>query len=43
VYGLDSKGKKLSQGSGVVLPGGEVATNCHVLKDTRIYSVTYRE
>jgi tetratricopeptide (TPR) repeat protein len=43
VYGSDAKGKKQSQGSGVVLPGGEVATNCHVLKSTPVYSVNYRD
>ena len=43
VYGYGTKGKKQSQGSGVVLPGGEVATNCHVLKGTSDYSVNYRD
>lgn len=43
VYGYDVKGKKQSQGSGVVLPGGDVATNCHVLKGTPDYSVNYRD
>ncbi|MBM4181533.1 MAG: serine protease [Betaproteobacteria bacterium] len=41
VYGADAKGKKQSQGSGVVLPGGEVATNCHVLKGALDYSIHY--
>jgi tetratricopeptide (TPR) repeat protein len=43
VYGLDAKGNKQSQGSGVALPGSGVATNCHVLRDTPNYSVTYRD
>ncbi|MDP1537850.1 MAG: tetratricopeptide repeat-containing serine protease family protein, partial [Burkholderiales bacterium] len=30
---LDKQGKTLGQGSGVVLPSGKIATNCHVLKD----------
>lgn len=30
---LDAEGKQISQGSGVLLPGGRVATNCHVIKD----------
>ncbi len=29
----DSKGEVLSQGSGVLLPSGKIATNCHVVKD----------
>lgn len=31
VYGNDSEGKYQSLGSGVVLPSGEVVTNCHVV------------
>jgi Flp pilus assembly protein TadD len=41
VHGLDAKGKQQSLGSGVVLPGGEVATNCHVIKDARQYRVKF--
>ena len=41
VHGLDAKGKQQSLGSGVVLPGGEVATSCHVIKEARQYRVKY--
>ena len=30
---LDAKGESTGQGSGVVLPSGKIATNCHVVKD----------
>jgi len=30
---FDATGDATSQGSGVLLPGGRVATNCHVIKD----------
>jgi tetratricopeptide (TPR) repeat protein len=30
---LDEKGEVLKQGSGVILPSGKIATNCHVVKD----------
>ena len=30
---LDAKGEEKSQGSGVLLPSGKIATNCHVVKD----------
>ncbi len=33
VQALDSQGKPKSQGSGVMLPSAQVATNCHVVKD----------
>lgn len=37
VYGLDAHGKKQTQGSGVILPNGDIATNCHVIdKSSRI-------
>ena len=30
---LNAKGEEKSQGSGVLLPSGKIATNCHVVKD----------
>jgi hypothetical protein len=33
VYGIDKDNNRSSIGSGVVLPSGDVATACHVLKD----------
>ncbi|MDP1537713.1 MAG: tetratricopeptide repeat-containing serine protease family protein, partial [Burkholderiales bacterium] len=30
---LDAKGKETAFGSGVILPSGKIATNCHVVKD----------
>lgn len=33
VKALDAQGKPVGQGSGVLLPSGKVATNCHVLED----------
>ena len=32
VENIDAKGKAQSMGSGVVLPDGDVVTNCHVVK-----------
>jgi tetratricopeptide (TPR) repeat protein len=43
VHGHDAKDKTKIQGSGVVLPGGAVVTNCHVLKNTARYSVIHRD
>ncbi len=39
VEAFDPQGKFLGQGSGVVLPSGHVATNCHVVEDGFIYTV----
>jgi S1-C subfamily serine protease len=36
---LDAKGKAKSQGSGVLLPSGKVATNCHVVEGGVSYRV----
>ncbi|MBW6504599.1 serine protease [bacterium] len=36
---LDAKGKVKGQGSGVILPSGKVATNCHVVKEGASYQV----
>lgn len=33
VKALDFMGNRTNQGSGVLLPGGRIATNCHVIKD----------
>ena len=33
VKAFDTKGKIISQGSGVLLPSGKVGTNCHVVKN----------
>jgi len=33
VRALNAQGKPTSQGSGVMLPSGQIATNCHVVKD----------
>jgi Trypsin-like peptidase domain/Tetratricopeptide repeat len=33
VENIDARGKVLSMGSGVVFTGGDVVTNCHVIKD----------
>ena len=33
IKSLNAKGEPLGQGSGVMLPTGKVATNCHVVKD----------
>lgn len=40
-YGAN--GKAIELGSGVKLPDGAVATNCHVLKDGTTYKVRYRD
>jgi S1-C subfamily serine protease len=36
---LDAKGKVKSQGSGVLLPSGKIATNCHVVEGGASYQV----
>lgn len=41
VLTYDAAGKATELGSGVVLPNGNVATNCHVLKDGTQYRVRY--
>jgi Flp pilus assembly protein TadD len=33
IKSLDAKGEETAMGSGVLLPSGKVATNCHVIKD----------
>ena len=42
VLTYDAAGKATELGSGVKLPDGSVATNCHVLKDGTTYQVRYR-
>jgi tetratricopeptide (TPR) repeat protein len=42
VNSLDAKGKQIGLGSGVVLPGGAVATNCHVIEDAEKFKVRHR-
>jgi tetratricopeptide (TPR) repeat protein len=42
VHTFDAKGEILRLGSGVVLPGGMVATNYHVLKGADHFSVLYK-
>jgi S1-C subfamily serine protease len=38
---LDAEGTATTQGSGVLLPSGKIATNCHVVKDgVRFVGVT---
>ncbi len=39
VKSLDSRGKEMSQGSGVILPSGKIATNCHVVEGGVSYLV----
>lgn len=39
VVAMDSSGKPVSQGSGVVVASGEIATNCHVLQPGTRYQV----
>lgn len=39
VKALDAKGEETAMGSGVLLPGGRVATNCHVIKDGASFQV----
>ena len=36
---LDAQGKEIGQGSGVLLPSGKIATNCHVVEGGRSYLV----
>ena len=36
---LDAQGKEKSQGSGVLLPSGKIATNCHVVEGSDSYLV----
>jgi S1-C subfamily serine protease len=36
---LDTSGELDGQGSGVVLPSGKIATNCHVLTDGERFQV----
>jgi len=43
VLTYDAAGKAAALGSGVKLPDGSVATNCHVLKDATKYQVRYRD
>ena len=42
VLTYDAAGKATELGSGVKLPDGSVATNCHVLKDGTTYRVRYQ-
>ena len=42
VLTYNAAGKATELGSGVKLPDGSVATNCHVLKDGITYRVRYR-
>ena len=42
VLTYNAAGKPTELGSGVKLPDGSVATNCHVLKDGTTYRVRYR-
>ena len=42
VLTYNAAGKAVELGSGVKLPDGSVATNCHVLKDGTTYRVRYR-
>jgi hypothetical protein len=39
VKALDIKGKLKGQGSGVLLPSSQIATNCHVMKEGTLYQV----
>lgn len=43
VYGNDTKGSPINQGSGVVLPGGAVVTNCHVIDDAARVVVKHQQ
>jgi tetratricopeptide (TPR) repeat protein len=43
VLGYDSKGKTSSLGSGVVMPDGTVATNCHVIQKAARLVVRYQK
>jgi tetratricopeptide (TPR) repeat protein len=39
VRALNAQGKPTSQGSGVMLPSAQIATNCHVIKDSVRFQV----
>jgi tetratricopeptide (TPR) repeat protein len=43
VYGLDENGKGQTYGSGVVIPGGAVVTNCHVIDMASAIKVNYQK
>lgn len=43
VYGNDVKGQHKSLGSGVVLPGGAVVTNCHVIEKSDRFVVKHQQ
>jgi S1-C subfamily serine protease len=43
VLGYDAKGKASSLGSGVVMPDGTVATNCHVIQKATRLAVSYQK
>ncbi|GEM_PF-629499 len=42
VYNYDAAGVAQSQGSGVILPSRDVATNCHVIKDAARLTISYQ-
>lgn len=42
VKSFDSKGKSLAFGSGVILPAGVVATNCHVIRNADTLRVLFQ-
>lgn len=39
IKSLDAKGEQTAMGSGVLLPSGKIATNCHVIKDGASFQV----
>ncbi|MDZ7583699.1 MAG: tetratricopeptide repeat-containing serine protease family protein [Thiobacillus sp.] len=39
IKSLDAKGEETAMGSGVLLPSGKIATNCHVIKDGTSFQV----
>lgn len=39
IKSLDAKGEETAMGSGVLLPSGKIATNCHVIKDGARFQV----
>ena len=39
IKSLDAKGEQTAMGSGVLLPSGKIATNCHVIKDGTSFQV----
>jgi tol-pal system protein YbgF len=43
VYGLDANSDRQSQGSGIALPRGMVATNWHVVKESAFLRVRYQQ